>query len=366
MGPSFETKACSACAKAKRKCTRALPSCSRCSNRGLECWYPDSQFVELTNWGPYQPSSGSDASIASTEPGSADYSHKSRLPTDWFTFSESWRVTNWPRSSGSVVQPVLRDQAEVVINHIYQWLVEWVQSGRNPFIHAICYKFNMPECVQDAYSTFASYMHHNSANEAILARILDNQVNKLLSANKVVLASNLPLTDHVARVHALLVYQMLGLYGNEAHQRMLAESRIPLLNSWMNEMLDQCSQTPSLAETLDQISRMKGFTDYGPIDHLWCTWILSETVRRTWLVCYSMICLYESLSNDKPAVCEGGVMFTTRKGAWEAPTAEAWEELGLRMNFGLMRIQDAAHLLQEPGVEDVDVLARVLIEVTYG
>lgn len=59
-------------------------------------------------------------------------------------------------------------------------------------------------------------------------------------------------------------------------------------------------------------------------------------------------------------------MFTMRRGAWEAETAEKWEELGARMNFGLMRVQDAQHLLQESNVEDVDVLARVLLEATYG
>lgn len=43
-------KSCAACTKAKRRCDYALPACQRCSNRGIECHYPErvrSRFLRI-------------------------------------------------------------------------------------------------------------------------------------------------------------------------------------------------------------------------------------------------------------------------------------------------------------------------------
>lgn len=38
--PPPRRKSCAACTKAKRRCDYALPACLRCSDRGIECHYP--------------------------------------------------------------------------------------------------------------------------------------------------------------------------------------------------------------------------------------------------------------------------------------------------------------------------------------
>jgi hypothetical protein len=48
--------------------------------------------------------------------------------------------------------------------------------------------------------------------------------------------------ERIARVHALLVYQFLGLYDGDIRLRHLSETYIPVLNRWMREMVQHTSQ----------------------------------------------------------------------------------------------------------------------------
>ena len=123
MIPTLETKACQACAKAKRRCGKETPKCVRCRRRGIECMYPPSKpssFVLLEEDASLPPAcTNSGCSTAylsaytvSSRPrpaGDLVPSHRLAfqpypvasadipLSSIWFNLPSTWQITPWPQ-----------------------------------------------------------------------------------------------------------------------------------------------------------------------------------------------------------------------------------------------------------------------------
>jgi hypothetical protein len=178
--------------------------------------------------------------------------------------------------------------------------------------------------------------------------------------------------EHIARVHALLVYQFLGLYDGDIRLRHLSETYIPVLNRWMREMVQHISQAACLggsviSATYEQTAA--GFSQFCiPQDEnlLWYAWIVAESVRRTWVIGSGVQVIFLVLQQGVAVPCQGGMMFTTRQGVWEAQSAVAWEKLCSEGPVGLMQAADADRLFTEAAVEDVNEFTKAVLEITFG
>jgi hypothetical protein len=60
------------------------------------------------------------------------------------------------------------------------------------------------------------------------------------------------------------------------------------------------------------------------------------------------------------------MMFTTRRGAWDAPSAPAWEKLCTEVNLRLLQTASADQLFAESTPDDVDEFAQLVLEVAFG
>ncbi|KAK2470284.1 hypothetical protein H9L39_17901 [Fusarium oxysporum f. sp. albedinis] len=61
--------------------------------------------------------------------------------------------------------------------------------------------------------------------------------------------------------------------------------------------------------------------------------------------------------------CQGGMMFTTRKGVWEAEAALAWEKICSEMNVGLIQAAELDRLLVEVEPESVNNFAKDVMKM---
>ena len=144
--------------------------------------------------------------------------------------------------------------------------------------------------------------------------------NRLLSV-----AVPLDTSQHLARVQALLIYQILRLFDNSVWQQTHAEEAMPTLLSWCQQMWDSAtldcitSQTPDLVQDAGQ-------QRYGSSSRLWRLWILAESVRRTWLAVMITISAYRTIK-DGWCECAGGIMLTARRSSWLASTSSQWETI---------------------------------------
>ncbi|KAK9357567.1 hypothetical protein V1504DRAFT_478783 [Lipomyces starkeyi] len=221
---------------------------------------------------------------------------------------------------------------------------------------------DFPRCVQDAYTALTCYLHKTASNEQTIFQIIEDRAKQLLVEHGIPSADsslenigtssvNLDSLEHIARVQALLVYQVVGLYDGDIRLRHLAESRIPVLNSWMQQMVEHASQAVCLGGSVISSAHEQTAVGFSLFDvaHcenlLWYSWILAESIRRTWVIASGIQAIYLMIRQGRVAPCQGGMMFTTRQGVWEAQSALAWEKLCSEVNvileatFGVERME---------------------------
>ena len=397
--PSYTPSSCVACAGAKRRCGKQRPCCLRCRSRSIECQYPQpkpSNFVPYTEDDTFplqhpvlafSPSQGAPCSdLHAGEPDAAGPSlglefaglsagiPDNQLASWWFTSPETWMIDHAPE------EVKFRPRSAVDLKHaiaqVHQWMAEWVDCDSNPFIHAQLYRHRFPQCIQDAYMALSCYLHRNPSNEQAIFQIIQDKARQLVEQDtpsadsssgtvSVSSASLDPLTQ-LARAQALLVYQLIGLYDGNIRLRCIAESHIPVLNSWMRQAVDRASQSDFLGNFIVSSSSAEAAANGVPWERLvWYSWILAESLRRTWLVVSAMQAVYLT-NQDGVAHCLGGMMFTSRQGFWEAPSALAWQKRCSEVYGGLVRLTETEKLFTMVAPENLDDFAKLILEVTFG
>ncbi|RDW74890.1 hypothetical protein BP6252_06032 [Coleophoma cylindrospora] len=390
---------------AKRRCGKQTPHCLRCRTRGIECSYPPpkpTRFVlcrdddtppvvpDVTppiNWQMCTYSPGLQVSTAENArpgfvldlPGLSSRPVDEQLASSWFSSLETWEIIR-PTADQKLLTVY---EMKAYLRKIHRWLSDWVEKGSNPFIHARLYGNRFPRCIQDAYASLSCYLHKTPANEQAVFHIIEDRAKQLLADNGIHSPGSpeesknrrlgpIDPLEHVARVQALLVYQTVGLYDGNIRLRSLSESYIPVLEGWMIEMVQHAKNTVCLGDSV--VSPIIEQTDVGPSrlfsaldeDLLWYSWIAAESMRRTWVIGSSIQVMFMALHQGGIPPCQGGMMFTTRQGVWEAQSAVAWEKLCSEVHVGLMQMADTHRIFTEAAPEDINDFTKVILEVIYG
>ena len=176
--------------------------------------------------------------------------------------------------------------------------------------------------------------------------------------------------DHLARVQALLIYQLLGLYDCNVRLRHLAESHIPVLNSWMGQMVEHASRalhsdSSVILSAQEEANAGLSLSDAPHCDNIWYSWILAESIRRTWLVTSGIQGLCLTIQHDQPQ-CIGAMMFKSRRGFWGARSAPDWMKQCSEVYGGLIHLAEADKLLAETAPEEVNDFTKLVLELTFG
>jgi Fungal Zn(2)-Cys(6) binuclear cluster domain len=379
----MEQRACKSCARAKRRCDRQEPRCTRCRRRGIQCSYPAAKqtaFVLCTddNTSSHQLLDN----IFSCGPAADPFNKLSQTETqpasDWL---DEWNLgfLSLPVSPRSVAH----EQLVRFVTMIREWLTQWVDQGSNPFIHAFLYRSQMPPCVQDAYTTLSCYLHKKPSNEQMIFRIVEDRAKQLIASEGVLPtkvsdqsgkdSSSLNSIEHLARVQSLFVYQVLGLFDGDIRLRHFAESQIPVLDNWVQAMVEHVAKIVSLGDTTNLCSREQ-LQQYIGMDQdvdnrdtlNWYSWILAESIQRTWMMASGIHAIYLMLQQSVSRPCLGYMVFTTQKGFWEAPSAVAWSKLCSEKNTGLVQMAEADRVFTEAAPEDVNDFTKVFLQATFG
>lgn len=438
MDLTLESKACAACAKAKRRCGKQIPTCGRCASKGIRCEY--SQGANTFSVPPLRPSDDGyfshsqdqvqsadstvnaplQASVSDTlldlpegpssleellsmdfdytvPPGVLDLNSKAySLP--WYLESASWDIGY--TSPAEITHPFCHSVFMRYVEKIQKWQSCWIDTGSNPYIHKHLYKFNMPRCILDAFTFLSTYINATPEIQPVVLRMLEDRVRQLLLDQPTKKDDALTPLEHLARVQALHIYQTIGLFNGGIRARHVAETQIPTLNDWMRAMIDSAKTTASLgkepfARTLftprrdapkhqdSSQDQTIGFytADYIPNlpagarlisaeDAAWYSWILSESIRRTWMVAAATQSVFLAMQ-VKYAPCPGSTMFTTRRDLWEAGSAYAWASK--RQQHGVdedgldfARRDQWGQILESRRPDQVDEFTTTTLEVTFG
>ncbi|KAL1592033.1 hypothetical protein SLS60_011625 [Paraconiothyrium brasiliense] len=372
-------RSCIQCNEAKRKCDRNPRACRLCRTKKLACVYPprkpsnfvpvltseeesttpDSDMLELVFF-------SNDTSLAEALPDVpldvADATHLA-LATDpraeWFTAPETFFIDHTPMPLPPNFKVLDLKEFVLIVD---RWMKDWVMTGNNAFIHAQLYEGYFPSCLQIAFTTFSAYINKTTATTEMVLRAVNDQATALISE----LDGNKPLSNvlgNLAVVHALLAYQIIGLFDGDIRSRHLAEERAPIVVALMDRIFEKASA--ALVEQVATHQSSSTILESVSFDErLWRAWIISESLRRTWLIVRGINASYDGFKQGW-ALCYGDVMITTREGLWSANTASLWMEMCINRDVRFIGRIDAESLLKVPP-EEVDEFAKAVLGTRFG
>lgn len=418
MNMISETKACESCAKSKRKCGKERPKCHRCSSRDLLCEYPParpSSFVLLQDdasatshscdmsitaghttafWNPNLllgslsdfdlPVFPGNTDLQLTKPPSASSKH---LSCNWFMSPETWNSeeTMVHKSDSSPkpqpTPPFGNGVLRRFLKDIQRRLEAWVSTGGTTFIHKQLYTFQKPRCVLDAQTALALYLSRTDVNEDMVFRALDERAKQLLQEEaRHQTSSSHDAFSHLARVQALLSYQIMGLLDGDIQQRATAEGRMETLMTWLDQTIESVRTASASHEDGDHVVVAKGLglgitdiltDDQTMLHHItqeevvWHIWIFAESLRRTWIIIQGLNSTYHALKKGW-AMCPGSMKVTAGQGVWDAPSSHAWARIVGDQNIWFIEGTGTEVLFTQALPCEVDEFTKSCMEITYG
>jgi hypothetical protein len=332
------------------------------------------------------------------------------LSTDWFMSPETWKVeTDLPAHTDRVLpSPYSRVALKAFLTTGQGWLSDWTSTGGTTFIHKQLYSFQLPRCVQDAYTAVALYLLRTDENEDMVHRIIEDRSAQLLvDEEKHKTSSSLNPFGHLSRVHALLAYQIICLLDGDIRLRALAEERIPVMRSWLRQMLESVafasqltplgatgamtaarglglgivdvmdaasssspsssssSTTPGSTSAASASTSTKCFSPSSQEEVLWHAWIFAESVRRTWVFAEGLHTVYTVMLKGW-STCSGAIKFTTASEVWDAPSSYAWSKICIEKDVALNEPEEVESFLEKRRPEEVDDFAKSLLQIMFG
>ncbi|KAI0537991.1 hypothetical protein GGR58DRAFT_321296 [Xylaria digitata] len=379
-------RACVACTRAKRQCTKQVPRCRRCLEKSLQCTYPPPRRPERpptaeVDGQPLHPNSTTlqldegllamSAGIANAlgMPGDSAFSffqmaeadlESLALPTEaefsgnlpqtavssdimvslqgaWFLSPESW-VTEFTEPPPATIRETEKSLSQY-IEQVQLWMRQWVTEGHSPLHHHELYSFHMPRHTQDAYTAMTMYINKTREAETTVHRILEDRVSQLLQDQAVETSLGNASSDgwsifnRLSRVQSLLCYQLIRLFDGDIRMRGQAEALIPTLFLWNKQMLESVKDSlgrpelflvssPFNVNVPPNISQTTESSPFPP-KAVWWAWILAESVRRTWQITNIVQEVYQFFKRGW-SECPGHLPSTMRKTLWDAPSAYSW------------------------------------------
>ncbi|EEU33758.1 uncharacterized protein NECHADRAFT_56119 [Fusarium vanettenii 77-13-4] len=401
--PLSERKACLGCARAKRTCDKQMPNCQRCAERNLDCRYPTTRRYcrapppasvrqdRVSTANALIPYAGHVQSQASRRRADSDNTATGHGISDpptahsptaatvthrlWFLELETWAIRNTGTSTCRFNPGPIR----VSLGHkswtssLEDWLRQWVEEGCNPFIHKQLYlDTGLPQCLQEAWTTLTAYFAKTTLNEHIVMKIIEDRADRLLQTqiyhdDSLMAVPGLGTIEHLARVQALFIYEYLRLYDGSIRQRALAESSIQTLLTWCAQLWQSATLDADREMQLfrsPEPNRLDATGELATFPH-WRAWVLSESVRRTWLVCHSTLAAYFR-ERDGWNECTGEIKFTASQGLWDATSSGSWAELACGREPLFVRSLHVDELLTTAVPTEVDSFSTAFMSLLMG
>ncbi|CAN9241007.1 unnamed protein product [Alternaria sp. RS040] len=170
-----------------------------------------------------------------------------------------------------------------VINELKRCPRDLAMRGETLFLHKELYRSMMPAAIRTALGLSATYCLLNESNRHVMFKAIDAGVSDLLqtpslSGVNIVRAKNgqdggMTLIEELARLQALLLYQMIRMYDGGLEQRALVDLQRGIMTT----------------RALQLLRRLRAERDN---DHGWHAWIVAESIRRTVLTVYMFYAVY--------------------------------------------------------------------------
>ena len=107
----------------------------------------------------------------------------------------------------------------------------FARDNCTPWMHRYLYKDQIPSSIQSCFTVSTLYSNITSSNKTSVFRVLCQNLNELKRQQ----LANGP-QEKLARVQALFLYQIIGLFDGDITLRSNADRNMPLLQAWLDEL----------------------------------------------------------------------------------------------------------------------------------
>ncbi|KAJ4258057.1 hypothetical protein NW762_008197 [Fusarium torreyae] len=300
--------------------------------------------------------------------------------TVFFLGPDAWTIRHidWisPAFSNSVCMNYIRG--------IQAFFTEWVTDSHSPFIHGQLYAdLGYPPAIQDAFTCITLHNAKTPANEIVVDQMLASKVLLLLESYPSSSTQNnqdanahlaLDTREHLSRTQALYVHLVLALFSPSIGVRANAEQHIQTLLSWTRQLWEAALRDPDICHyghggdndsAATSVDLVDSLFDGDPLPRLWRSWVLSESIRRIWLLATSTMGVYLTL-RQKWAECHGGIYLTARKDFWDARSASSWAVACRNTDPWFVCSLECERLFTNAKAADVDSMLINLFTIMWG
>ncbi|KAK3330453.1 hypothetical protein B0H66DRAFT_468993 [Apodospora peruviana] len=247
---------------------------------------------------------------------------------------------------------------------------DFASENATPFLHRHLYNSaGPPACIMACFSTSVMYSNRTPANQAMVFRVLQQDLDKLFCGD------GGPATprEKLARAQALFLYQSIRLFDGDVSLRAQAERDLPLLETWL---ADLCRIRDNLGERRHAAadgrirrSRIRNRRELEPPTD-WERWVFAESVRRTIIMAYSVLTMYGMMKGTQVPPTDGSGRdpwayihrWTLSRHLWEADSSydfyRAWEE---KKPHFVINSYSFDEFLKYGRPDDVDEFAKIML-----
>jgi hypothetical protein len=388
-------KSCYGCVKAKRRCDLGYPYCKRCSVKGYDCQYPNVSPRETSTKSsggvpaevvirvesapdlepPFTSVATSSAELSfinfntndliadpflfrtSDSSGSSPESFEFndfRIHDDWnIEVSEAMPQLPLARTLlPEIVVPAFLSQAQTlfVISNLQAFVPSMAYFGTTIFLHKDLYSAQEPTAIQDCVAISALYMTKTARNQHIVASIIASKIATLIAES-----STWTLTQHLAAVQSLMIFQVIRLFDPDLKLQEAAEPQNALLELWTAHLWKRASTLPQR------------------FDSNYTSWVFQESLRRTVMMSTFVRCAWScltcgGLASQVPVVAR--LPLTEDLQAWNCGSEEDWNMRPVAWvagDNGLISYGDMADdWSKEKRVEELGSYEKILIGACRG
>jgi hypothetical protein len=396
INPQGRQKSCSECAKAKRKCGLEQPRCARCSRQHLSCVYPPQPRLQAATPQLVNPQiatsdtntefNAADLPLEMPDMESADMAFDFDIPAmptgstvdvldfdfsagassldalanminisldpeDQMAIQRNYANMRKPFSAAHL-SPFAKARVEYSIEQYRLAPKTMVAQNCTPWSHPMLYEEHMPRSLQDAHAACALYITKNDTNTEHVARYIASRAEELVTAT-------LPTTqiDILARTQALILYQIMLVFGGDIRLYAQAEALLPYLEDMGNVLL------PFAAELNDTIGPLPLYPS-AAARSAWNSYIFRESVRRTALSIFHITVMCTLLSGQLKSCTHHIAMnnrVTLSAHLWQAKNAfdfaVAWNE----KTHYVVKELDFTDVLKSAKPDDLDVFSNMML-----
>ncbi|KAI1758292.1 hypothetical protein F4782DRAFT_19679 [Xylaria castorea] len=412
-------KNCDGCVQAKRRCDRRTPVCSRCVEKKATCVYSRFRTASRPEKHARKPTPCTESPLDFTDL-SFDMDYLEDIPTNFHT---NLTIESTPNSIQDTIssndvsmdtfmklignnnssssdhwlssteedylpeRPATPADEEVekgyqnmmvckldawhaydsktplyyILNRVKGFVGEMATKNTTPFIHERLYDDCKPQCIISCFTTCVLYTSRTPANTSMVMRALSGNARELVDAEVYHVIST-PI-EKLARSQALLFYQIIRLFDGDVALRGQGEKDMGLLRTWLGELCHIRDNLGDLAQLEYAVVR-----DQLPVE--WEKWIFAECVRRTVIMSYAVIGLYELLKDpgytDPDGTWAYAHRWTLGRSLWDACSSTEFQRAWRDSPHFVIANFAFENFLENGKGDDVDEFAEMILNVSMG